>query len=151
VAEFRDPPSVERAPAGRDLMTMLLAGELDAAIVGGRSASVDPRVAHRIPDPIGAAQAWHAKHWAIQVNHMVVVTEALSRSQPRIVEEVYRLLRESKRLAPSVAGEPDTTPFGVEGNRCNLEVVIDLVYRQRMIPRPFTVDELFDPVTRGLG
>jgi hypothetical protein len=29
--------------------------------------------------------------------------------------------------------------------------VIDLVYRQRMIPRRFTVDELFDPVTRCLG
>jgi 4,5-dihydroxyphthalate decarboxylase len=151
VAEFRDPPSVERAPAGRDLMAMLLAGELDAAIVGGRSAHTDPRVAPLIPDPAGAAQAWHAKHQAIQVNHMVVVTEALSRSQPRVVEDVYRLLLESKRLAPSAPGELDTTPFGVEGNRRNLEVVIDYVYRQRMIPRRFTVDELFDPVTRGLG
>ena len=58
---------------------------------------------------------------------------------------------ESKRLAPSAPGELDTTPFGVEANRRNLEVVIDYVYRQRMIPRRFTVDELFDPVTRRLG
>jgi 4,5-dihydroxyphthalate decarboxylase len=151
VAEFRDPPNVERAPAGRDLMAMLLAGELDAAIVGGRSAHADPRVVPLIPDPVGAARAWHARHQAIQVNHMVVVTEALSRSQPRVVEEVYRLLLESKRLAPSVRGEIDTTPFGVDGNRRNLEIVIDLVYRQHMIPRRFTVDELFDPVTRSLG
>jgi 4,5-dihydroxyphthalate decarboxylase len=49
VAEFRDPPNVERAPAGRDLMTMLLTGELDAAIVGGRAASADPRVVPLIP------------------------------------------------------------------------------------------------------
>src|SRR5687768_12989671 len=31
VAEFRDPANVERAPAGKDMMAMLLAGELDAA------------------------------------------------------------------------------------------------------------------------
>src|SRR5919109_128565 len=34
VAEFRDPPNVQRAPAGKDIMAMLQAGELDAAIVG---------------------------------------------------------------------------------------------------------------------
>ena len=37
VAEFRDPPNVERAPAGKDLTAMLLDGELDAAIVGERA------------------------------------------------------------------------------------------------------------------
>ena len=34
VAEFRDPPNVQRAPAGKDINAMLLAGELDAAILG---------------------------------------------------------------------------------------------------------------------
>src|ERR1700741_3190899 len=33
VAEFRDPPNVERAPAGKEIGAMLLAGELDAAIM----------------------------------------------------------------------------------------------------------------------
>ena len=81
-----------------------------------------------------------------------MVRSALSRSQPRVVEEVYRLLAESKRAAgPPAAGELDTTPFGLEANRRNLEVAIDYVYRQRLIPRPFTVDELFDDVTRGLS
>ncbi|MGQ0651749.1 MAG: hypothetical protein ACT4P4_05700, partial [Betaproteobacteria bacterium] len=32
VAEFRDPPNVTRAAAGKDVTQMLLAGELDAAI-----------------------------------------------------------------------------------------------------------------------
>ena len=36
VSEFRDPPNVERAPAGKDMTQMLLSGELDAAIVGER-------------------------------------------------------------------------------------------------------------------
>jgi 4,5-dihydroxyphthalate decarboxylase len=50
-----------------------------------------------------------------------------------------------------VPGELDTTPFGLDANRRNLEVAIDCVVRQRLIPRRFTVDELFDDVTRALG
>ncbi len=47
------------------------------------------------------------------------------------------------------AGDLDTTPVGVEANRRNLEAAIGCVYRQRLIPRWFTVDELFDDVTAG--
>ena len=151
VAEFRDPPGVQRAPPGKELLAMLLAGEIDAAILGGETPA-DPRIVPLIPDPTGAAHAWREKHRAIQVNHLVTVKDSLSRSQPRVVEEVYRMLVESKRAAGlPTAGELDTTPFGLEANRRNLEVAIDYVYRQRLIPRRFTVDELFDDVTRGLA
>jgi 4,5-dihydroxyphthalate decarboxylase len=54
-------------------------------------------------------------------------------------DEVYRLLLESRKAA----GNPEMNPFGVEENRRNLEVAIDCVVRQRMIPRRFTVEELF--------
>ena len=82
----------------------------------------------------------------------MAVKAELSRSQPWVVENVYRLLAESRRAAgPPASGELDTTPFGLEANRRNLEVAIDTVHRQRLIPRRFTVDELFDDVTRGLG
>jgi 4,5-dihydroxyphthalate decarboxylase len=151
VAEFRDPPNVERAAPGKDMTAMLLAGEIDAAVSGERTQS-DPRVVPLIPDPDGAARAWREKHGAIQINHMVTVKPSLSTSRPDVVKEIYRLLAESKRLAPAPpAGEPDTTPIGLEANRHNLEVAIDSVHRQRMIPRRFTVDELFDDVTRALA
>jgi 4,5-dihydroxyphthalate decarboxylase len=158
VAEFRDPPTVKRADAGQDMIGMLLAGEIDAAIVGEVSPA-DPRIAPLIPDPAAAARAWREKHRAIQINHMVTVTESLSRSQPDAVADIYRLLAESKGRSGAAgaasgsapAGDVDTTPFGVEANRRNLEIAIDYVYRQRLIPRRFTVDELFDDVTRRLG
>lgn len=150
VAEFRDPPSAQRAAPGRELLGMLLAGEIDAAILGGE-APADPRIVPLIPDPAGAARAWREKHGAIQVNHLVAVKAPLSRSQPEVVREIYRMLAESKRLAGlPAAGELDTAPFGVEANRRNLEVAIEYVYRQRLIPRRFTVDELFDDATRRL-
>jgi 4,5-dihydroxyphthalate decarboxylase len=146
VAEFRDPPNVQRAEHGKDMLGMLLAGEIDAAILGGE-APADPRVATLIPDPAGAARAWREKHQAIQINHMVTVKRGLA---PDVTREVYRMLVESKRAAGS-SGELDTTPFGVEANRRNLDVAIEYVYAQRLIPRRFSVDELFDDVTRRLA
>jgi len=111
----------------------------------------DPRLKRLIPDPEQAAKDWHARHRAIQINHMVVVKDSVSKSSPDAVREVYRLLRESKRRAPPPAtGELDMTPIGLEANRRNLEVAIDYVYQQRLIPRRYTVDELFDDVTRKL-
>jgi len=149
VAEFRDPSSVERAPEGKELTAMLLAGEIDAAILP--AVPTDPRLKPLIPDPAAAAEAWRKKYNAIQVNHMVVVKESLSRSRPDAVREIYKLLESSKKAAKLPKdGELDVNPFGLEANRRNLEVVIDTVYRQRMIPKRFSVDELFDDVTRKL-
>jgi 4,5-dihydroxyphthalate decarboxylase len=150
VAEFRDPPNVVRAPAGAKLVDMLLAGELDAAIVGD-GAPADPRIRPLIPDPAAAARAWHARHGAIQLNHLVVVKDALSRTDPGAVREIYRMLGESKRAAGlPKAGELDLNPFGVDANRRNLEVAIDCCHRQGLIPRRCAVDELFDDTTRAL-
>lgn len=151
VAEYRDPPTAERAPAGKEALPMLIAGELDAVVVGN-PVLTDPRLKTLIPDPAAAAEHWYKRNRAIQINHMVVVSESLSKSNPRAVQEVFRLLQESKKAAglPSGSGV-DMNPFGVEANRRNLEVAIDYVYRQRLIPRRFEVDELFDDVTRSLG
>jgi 4,5-dihydroxyphthalate decarboxylase len=139
VAEFRDPPNVERAPAGKELVAMLLAGEIDAAIVGDRTPS-DPRLKPLIPDTENAARDWQRRHGgAIHINHMVAVRDSLPAAT---VRELYRLLAESRKAA----GDPPLTPFGVEANRRNLEIAIDFVHRQRMIPRRFTQDELYGGV-----
>jgi 4,5-dihydroxyphthalate decarboxylase len=150
VAEFRDPPTVQRAGEGKDLVTMLLAGEIDAAVVGDRVPN-DPRIKTVFADPAAAAKAWQSKYNAIQINHMVVVKESLVRSNPAAVRDIYRMLKESKaRAGLPVAGQPDMNPFGISANRRNLEVAIDCVYQQGLIPRRFSVDELFDDVTRSL-
>jgi 4,5-dihydroxyphthalate decarboxylase len=132
VAEFHDPPNVERAPAGKQITPMLMAGELDAAILG--EIPKDPRLRPLIPDPERAAEAWRKKHGAIQLNHMVVTRRGLPQA-----EAVYALLAESRKAA----GNPELNPFGIEENRHNLEVAVDCFFRQKLIPRRFTVDELF--------
>ena len=81
VPEYRDPPGVERAAAGKDMTKMLLDGELDAAIFGGNIPS-DPRLKSVIAEPETAAKAWYKKHATVPVNHMVVVKSALAKSDP---------------------------------------------------------------------
>jgi 4,5-dihydroxyphthalate decarboxylase len=141
VAEYVD--TTVRAPEGKKIIPMLLDGELDA-VLGDRSD--DPRVKSLFGDPAAAAQVWYQKHHIVPLNHMVVVSTELAKSRPDMVEEVYALLREGKRRAPSPNG-PDTTPFGVEACRPALERIIDYAVQQRLIPRRFEVDELFDETT----
>jgi 4,5-dihydroxyphthalate decarboxylase len=135
VAEFRDPPNVERAPAGRKLEDMLLAGEIDAAVTGDGPIS-DPRLVPVIPDADAAARDWRARKGAIQINHMVVVKDTVNKAD---ADEVSRLLAQSI----AVAGNPEMNPYGVGANRRNLEIAIDFVHRQRLIPRRFAVEELY--------
>jgi 4,5-dihydroxyphthalate decarboxylase len=151
VAECRDLDAFERAPAGKNPLTMLLGGELDAAILTDGDLR-HPQLRSLIPDPAAAAQAWYQRYQAVPINHMVVVTESLSKSSPWAVAEVFRLLAESKKAAGLPAGAgPDPFPLGVEANRKSLELVINYAVQQRLIPRRFGVDELFDDVTRALG
>jgi 4,5-dihydroxyphthalate decarboxylase len=135
VAEFRDPPNVQRAPAGKDINAMLLAGELDAAILG--AVPTDPKLKPVIPDPEAAGKRWGEKHGAIQLNHLVGVKNTVSRAA---AGEIYEILVKSKEAA----GDPPMLPHGLEANRRNLEVAIECAYKQNMIPRRFTVEELFE-------
>ena len=145
VAEYVD--TTERAPAGKAILPMLLDGELDA-VLGERSD--DPRVISLFGDPAAAAEAWYQKHRIVPLNHMVVVSAELAKSRPDIVEEVYALLREGKRRAPPPEGT-DTTPFGVEACRPALERIVKYAVQQRLIPRRFDIDELFDETTLKMG
>jgi len=150
VAEYRDPPSVERAAEGKDMMKMLLEGELDAAIIGNELPE-DPRVKPLIAGHEAAAKAWARQHNAVPINHMIVVKEELARSHPQVVREIYRLLKEARRMGGAApASEFDMAPYGMEANRSALEVAIDYSFRQGLIPRRLAVEELFDELGRSL-
>ncbi|HEX2652040.1 MAG TPA: hypothetical protein VHN11_00115 [Xanthobacteraceae bacterium] len=144
VAEYRDPPQVERSTSDKDLTAMLLAGEIDAAIYGN-DIPKDPRLKSVIPDPEHAAQGWYAKHQAVPVNHLVVVKRDLAQTNPQAIRELYDLLRRAKDAgSPITANGTDLVPFGIEANRTALQLIIDYALQQQLIPRRMTVDDLFD-------
>ena len=151
VAEYQDPPNVERAPEGRTIIDLLISGEVDAGVVA-EGAGTESRLRTLIPDAPAAAAEWHRRMGVLPINHMVAVKSSVTRDHPEAVREFYRSLVESKRAAGlAVQGELDTCPMDLAANRRNLEITIDFVYTQGLIPRRFSVDELFDDVTRGLG
>jgi 4,5-dihydroxyphthalate decarboxylase len=136
VAEFVD--TTKRAPAGKQIVQMLLDGELDAVL----GEKVDhPDLKPLFSDVAAEEKAWSAKHRIAPINHMVVVSTDLSRKNPDVVREVHRLLRESAAAAP---GAPR---FTAEEMRRSLQTITHYVAQQKLIPREFSVDELFDDVT----
>jgi len=150
VPEYRDPPGVERAAAGKDMTKMLLEGELDAAIFGGNIPS-DSRLKSVIAEPETAAKEWYKKHGIVPVNHMVVVKSALAQSDPGAIREIFRMLQAAKRAAGlPKPGAIDTIPFGFEAVKPALELMSSYALEMKIIPRRFSVEELFDDTTRAL-
>jgi 4,5-dihydroxyphthalate decarboxylase len=151
VAEYADPPNVQRAPPGKELVKMLLDGELDAAIVGDKLP--DPRLKPLVPDPEAANRKWSETHGGVPINHMLVIRKELAERRPDVVREVYRLFLEAKKAGFAETGVPKLDPlrFGIEPNRRSLEIVIDFVVKQGLLPRRVAVDELFDDLMRSLG
>jgi 4,5-dihydroxyphthalate decarboxylase len=141
VAEFQD--TTQRAPKNRQIVQMLLDGELDA-VLGERSEHPDLRPL--FPDVAAEEKSWFAKHSVVPINHMVVVSENLSNNHPGAVREVFRMLRESAAAAPATAPR-----LSDEEMRRSLEMIIRYAAEQRLIPRAFAVDELFDDLTRTLA
>jgi 4,5-dihydroxyphthalate decarboxylase len=140
VAEYKD--STKRAPAGKQIVQMLIDGELDA-VLGEKSEH--PDLKPLFSDAAAEAKAWFAKHGVLPINHMVVVSETLSRTQPDAVREVFRLLDQSAALAP-----PGSPQFSADEMGRSLAMISEYAAQQGLIPRAYAADELFDDLTRTL-
>jgi 4,5-dihydroxyphthalate decarboxylase len=139
VAEFVD--TTKRAGAGKQIVQMLIDGELDA-VLGEKSDH--PDLKPLFADVAAEEKAWFEKHKALPINHMVVVSRTLSDQHPDVVREVHRLLAESAVTSPAVPR------FSPDEMRRSLELIVTYSAQQKLIPRAFSVDELFDDVTRAL-
>ena len=78
-----------------------------------------------------------------------MIKESITEAHPDIVREVYSLLKQSTAAA-SPSKNLGALRFGVEAVRKSLETIINYSERQGLIPRRFSVDELFNNVTRSL-
>ncbi|XSC47255.1 hypothetical protein ACF1BQ_017985 [Bradyrhizobium sp. RDT10] len=120
---------------------MLIDGELDA-VLGEKSDHLDLKPL--FADVAAEEKAWFEKHKVAPINHMVVVSRTLSDQHPDAVREVHRL------LVGSAAASPAASRFDRGEMQRSLELIIEYSAQQRLIPRAFAVDELFDDVTRAL-
>jgi 4,5-dihydroxyphthalate decarboxylase len=160
VAEYTVPANVTTAPAGSDLVAMLRAGELDAAIGAG---TVDaPEIKPLIPEARQAAIQYFRHTGIYPISHLVVVKDTLLHAHPWLAEELCGLFTAAKRhylehlrtgtnLSPQdeatqamqhVLGD-DPLPYGVEPNRKTLEAFIRFNAAQQIIPHAMAVEDLF--------
>jgi 4,5-dihydroxyphthalate decarboxylase len=143
VTEAGDPSWAERAPPGKDLLSMLRAGELDAVIVGN-DVPDDLSLRTVFPDPAAAGTAFLRRHGFVPVNHMVVVRHELAEARPELVAELLRLFREARAAAPQQAGGVDPLPAGRAALRPALELASRYAHEQGLVPRQLSPDEVWD-------
>ncbi|SDK25946.1 hypothetical protein [Aliiruegeria lutimaris] len=136
LAEHTDPENCVRAPEGTKVADMLLAGELDAGMLGGNMPK-DSRLKTVIADPDQADKDWVARNNVTPINHMFVVSKELCDTNPDAVRAVFDMLAEANRTAPG------PFPVGFEGDWTALELVSLYAYQQGVVSKKFSVDELF--------
>ena len=150
VAEAADPARCQRAAPGADLMKMLRAGDLDAVIVGSDLPDL-AGLRTVFPDPKQAADVFWQRHHFVPVNHMVAVGADLVASRPDIVVELVGMLGAAKAELPPPADGRDPYPSGCAALRAVVELAARNMREQHMLPRPISVDEVWEGLPAAIA
>jgi 4,5-dihydroxyphthalate decarboxylase len=168
VAEYRPPANVVPIEAGKKLEDLVSAGEIAGAIgVEINHPDVKPLIANAAE--AGFAALKRDGHYPI--NHTLVVKDELLRAQPGLARDIFAAFDEAKnryveRLKNNAIAEPnrndqlykrvmeitgkDPLPYGLAASRPMIEAVVQYAQEQKIVTRPFTVDELFPAKAQGL-
>lgn len=144
IAEFVDPPCVRKDTSGRTLEDMLLAGDIDAAILA-KADQVAP-LAPVFPDAATIDATWASSHGGVPINHMLVMRKEIARARPDVVRAVIDMFAMSKELAFPQPCSPDPVRFGIDACRGSLEAIIAYSLQQKLIANPVNIDDLFADV-----
>lgn len=168
VAEFEAPANVDYDFQGKPMEELLLSGQVDAAIGDIRSESAD--IQPLIPDAREAGFAWYRKTGIFPGNHTVVIRDAVLEEAPWVASELFLALKASKEaylahldagkdlspadetaiaLGKGVGGDP--FPLGIDANRKALEALVRYAVDQHILPKPYSVEELFAEATRTIA
>ncbi len=168
VAEYRPPANVVPVEKGKKLEDLVASGEIPAA--------VNMEIDHPDVKPL-IANAKEAGFEALRttghypINHTIVIKDELLARHPDLAADAFNAFAEAKRLyverlKKNEIAEPSKTdqtykrvmeitgsdplPYGIAPNRRMIEAVIQYAHEQRIIPRPFALEELFARNTLAL-
>ncbi len=161
VLGFNAPNNVDYRFRGKPMRDLLLSGEVDAAL--GEVGVEAPEIKPLIPDAQNAAFGYFRKTGIYPINHGIVVKDSILKDNPWVAGELTRAFEAAKAeylknlkgnemtswdkaatVNATVVGDP--FPFGIEKNRKALEAITQFALDQKMVPRRFSVEELFAPV-----
>lgn len=168
VSEYQDPGICVRAPEGKNMDEMLAAGEIDAAV--GPNPIASPEVKPLFEQAEDVEAAWFRKTGIYPVNHLVVIKSELAAAQPWLSGELYKAFKSAKeaylqqlaangpssdedkaklRLQAIVGADP--LPYELAANRKGIETLAQYAFQQNILPKPYRVEELFDPSVLALA
>jgi 4,5-dihydroxyphthalate decarboxylase len=162
VQGFKQPANVDYRFRGAKMLDLLMSGEIDAAI--GEVAVDAPEIQPLLPDARNEAFGYFRRTGIYPINHGVVVKDSLLKEAPWIADELCRAFEKAKveyrknldlgdaatswdraaKVNAEVVGDP--YPFGIEPNRKALEAMTQFAVDQKMVPRRYSVEELFAPL-----
>jgi 4,5-dihydroxyphthalate decarboxylase len=162
VLGFKQPANVDYRFRGAKMLDLLMSGEIDAAI--GEVAVDAPEIQPLFPDARNEAFGYFRRTGIYPINHGVVIKDALLKDAPWIAGELCQAFEKSKteylknldlgdaatswdraaKVNAEAVGDP--FPFGIEPNRKALEAMTQFAVDQKMVPRKFSVEELFAPL-----
>jgi 4,5-dihydroxyphthalate decarboxylase len=163
VKEFAAPGNVDYRFRGAKMRDLLMSGEIDAAL--GEVGVEAPEIKPLIPDAQNAAFDWFRRTGIYPINHGLVVKDSLLKERPSIADELMAIFEAAKAeyltnlessggistwdkaaiVNAKVVGDP--FPFGIEKNRKALEAITQFALDQKMVPRRYSVEELFTPLS----
>jgi 4,5-dihydroxyphthalate decarboxylase len=162
VLGFKEPANVDYRFRGAKMLDLLMSGEIDAAI--GEVAADAPEIQPLLPDARNEAFGYFRRTGIYPINHGVVIKDTVLKEAPWIADELCRAFEKSKveysknldlgdaatswdraaKVNADVVGDP--YPFGIESNRKALEAMTQFAVDQKMVPRKYSVEELFAPL-----
>lgn len=170
-AHFEPPTgvSLEPIPPGETLNSMIGAGKIDAIMAPRMPAAFaegSPTIRRLFPDYQKVEEDYYRRTGLFPIMHFAVIREELYRKHRWVAESLYKAFCEAKEQALRYLYEPnvlvcslpwlvpevereraifgnDLWPYGVAENRKVLEAMVAYHVEQGIIPRAFSVEELF--------
>jgi 4,5-dihydroxyphthalate decarboxylase len=170
---FTPPPgvTVNQIPADKSMGSMLLNGELDAALhyLSGRNL-VDrsradllsnPDFHYLFADPIAEGIRYYRKTGIFPINHQAVVRRDIYRKEPWVAQNILKAFVAANEIANArrqqhvdyhlaaglLTGDAKTplVSHGLKANRKVIETIAQYSLEQGLTKRPIKIDELYAP------
>jgi len=167
------PISISKNSSGKSLSQLLEEGEIDATIGADLPPCLGkaPHVKRLFPDFKEVEKQYWCDFGIFPIMHLVVLRREFYEKYRFAATSLFNALNESKEIAykrmrflgalqfmlPWLANELDEIeevfggdpwPYEVEPNRKTLEALVEFLFKQGMIEKTVTVDELFAPVKK---
>ncbi len=172
---FFTPPeglSFERLTPDKNLSSMLVNHELDAARVGPpRNKADQAKVKALFNDPVGEGIRYFREHGFIPANHIYAIRGDVYSEHPWVAMNLFNAFARAKEMSLETLGDriptnlvfgseymqqtreifgDDPFPYGVKPNQKMLETIIGFCHEQGLTKERESVEALFAPATLNL-